>query len=96
MTSMDHFPTETAGLAAAHRAELAELGDGGRFELRIAPVTKRIGGQPRRTVSHECHVIRTITTVIPSPMSGSAMSSPIATTAALATTARLTYASARA
>src|SRR5829696_2751544 len=43
-----------------------------------------------RTVCQDCQVIRRITRVIASPMSGSAMSSPSATTAALATTARLT------
>src|SRR5215208_2168317 len=49
-----------------------------------------------RTVSQDCQVIRRITRVIASPINGSAMSRPSATTAALATTARLTYASARA
>jgi FtsP/CotA-like multicopper oxidase with cupredoxin domain len=49
---MDHFPTETAGLAAAHRPELVELGDGDRFELRIAPVTKRIGAATVRMLSY--------------------------------------------
>ena len=42
------------------------------------------------TVRHDCQVIRKITTVIASPIRGSAMSMPSATTAALATTARLT------
>ena len=49
---MDHFPTETAGLAAAHRPELVELGDGDRLELRIAPVTKRIGDATVRMLSY--------------------------------------------
>jgi FtsP/CotA-like multicopper oxidase with cupredoxin domain len=49
---MDHFPTATAGLAAAHRPELVELGDGDRFELRIAPVTKRIGAATVRMLSY--------------------------------------------
>jgi FtsP/CotA-like multicopper oxidase with cupredoxin domain len=52
MTSMDHFPTETAGLAAAHRPEHVELGDGDRFELRIAPVTKRIGDATVRMLAY--------------------------------------------
>jgi FtsP/CotA-like multicopper oxidase with cupredoxin domain len=52
MTSMDHFPTETAGLAAALRPELVELGDGDRFELRIAPVTKRIGDATVRMLAY--------------------------------------------
>ena len=45
---------------------------------------------PPRTVRQDCQVMRRITSVIARPISGSAMSSPIATTAALATTARLT------
>ncbi len=49
---MDHFPTETAGLAAAHRPELVELRDGDRFELRIAPVTKRIGDATVRMLAY--------------------------------------------
>jgi FtsP/CotA-like multicopper oxidase with cupredoxin domain len=52
MTSMDHFPTETAGLAAAHRPQVVELGDGDRFELRIAPVTKRIGDATVRMLAY--------------------------------------------
>ena len=50
-SNMDHFPTETAGLAAANRPELVELRDGDRFELRIAPVTKRIGDATVRMLS---------------------------------------------
>src|SRR5690242_12875710 len=38
-----HFPRETAALPAARSTEIVELADGERFELRIAPVTKRIG-----------------------------------------------------
>src|SRR5215207_11293835 len=52
MTSMDHFPTETAGLPAAHRPDLVELSDGDRFELRIAPVTKRIGDATVRMLAY--------------------------------------------
>jgi hypothetical protein len=43
-----------------------------------------------RTVRQESHVILRITAVIASPIRGSAIGSPSATTAALATTARLT------
>src|SRR5215210_8761990 len=46
-----------------------------------------------RTVLHESRVMRRITTVIASPISGSATCRPAVTAAALATTARLTYAS---
>ena len=39
----DHFPTATAGLPQAHSPEVLELTDGNQFDLRIAPVTKRLG-----------------------------------------------------
>ena len=45
---------------------------------------------PLRTVTHDCQVMRRMTTVMPRPMSGSAIGNPIATTIALAITARLT------
>jgi FtsP/CotA-like multicopper oxidase with cupredoxin domain len=41
--SADHFPTETAGLLEARPPETFELADGDRFDLRIAPVAKRLG-----------------------------------------------------
>ena len=43
-----------------------------------------------RTVLHDCQVMRRITSVMPKPMSGSAIGAPSATTIAEATTARLT------
>jgi hypothetical protein len=46
-TTSEHFPRETAGLPAARPTEIVELADGARFELRIAPVTKRIGDATR-------------------------------------------------
>src|SRR5687767_3516777 len=49
---MDHFPTETAGLPTARGPELVELGDGERFELRIAPVSKRIGDATVRMLAY--------------------------------------------
>jgi FtsP/CotA-like multicopper oxidase with cupredoxin domain len=49
---MDHFPTETAGLPTARGSELVELGDGERFELRIAPVSKRIGDATVRMLAY--------------------------------------------
>ena len=52
MTSMDHFPTETAGLPAAGRPEIVELADGDTFALRIAPVTKRIGDATVRMLGY--------------------------------------------
>jgi FtsP/CotA-like multicopper oxidase with cupredoxin domain len=37
-----HFPTDTAGLPEAVASEVVELVDGAEFDLRIAPVGKRI------------------------------------------------------
>ena len=37
------FTTDTAGLTEASTPQLARLGDGDRFDLRIAPVANRIG-----------------------------------------------------
>ena len=42
-TASDSFPAEIKGLPEARRSELVELADGDRFELRIAPVAKRLG-----------------------------------------------------
>ena len=39
----DRFPTSVAGLPTARAAEIVELADGDRFDLRIAPVAKRLG-----------------------------------------------------
>ena len=52
MTSMDHFPTDTAGLPAAGRPEVVELGDGDTFALRIAPVSKQIGDVTVRMLAY--------------------------------------------
>jgi FtsP/CotA-like multicopper oxidase with cupredoxin domain len=51
-TSFDHFPTETAGLPAAGSPELVELADGDEFDLRIAPVTKRLGDATVRMLAY--------------------------------------------
>jgi FtsP/CotA-like multicopper oxidase with cupredoxin domain len=51
-TTSEHFPRETAGLPAARPTEIVELADGGRFELRIAPVTKRIGDATVRMLAY--------------------------------------------
>ncbi|MDP1849868.1 MAG: multicopper oxidase domain-containing protein [Solirubrobacteraceae bacterium] len=42
-TTPDRFPTVAAGLPAARRSEVVELADGDCFDLRIAPVAKRLG-----------------------------------------------------
>jgi FtsP/CotA-like multicopper oxidase with cupredoxin domain len=52
VTSMDHFPTETAGLPVAARPEVLELGDGDTLALGIAPVIKRIGDATVRMLAY--------------------------------------------
>src|SRR5215210_7675081 len=49
---LQHFPTETAGLPEAAAPEVVELGDGDRFELRIAPVAKRLGDDTVRMIAY--------------------------------------------
>ena len=48
----DHFPTDTAGLVEAVGSEVVDLGDGDEVELRIAPVTKRIGDSTVRMLAY--------------------------------------------
>src|SRR5436190_16606882 len=48
----DQFPTDTTGLPEARASEVVELGDGDRFELRIAPVAKRIGDATVRMLAY--------------------------------------------
>ncbi|TML82754.1 MAG: hypothetical protein E6G08_21450 [Actinobacteria bacterium] len=48
----DTFPTETAGLPAGVDPELVEVSDGDVFELRIAPVTKRLGDATVRMLAY--------------------------------------------
>jgi FtsP/CotA-like multicopper oxidase with cupredoxin domain len=51
-TTSDHFPTDVAGLPEAQAPGLVELGDGDQFDLRIAPVTKRIGDATVRMLAY--------------------------------------------
>jgi FtsP/CotA-like multicopper oxidase with cupredoxin domain len=51
-TTPKHFPTEVAGLPEAHPPEVVELADGEEFDLRIAPVSKRIGGATVRMLGY--------------------------------------------
>jgi FtsP/CotA-like multicopper oxidase with cupredoxin domain len=51
-TDFDHFPTEVAGLPEARPTELVELSDGDRFDLRIAPVVKRLGDATVRMLAY--------------------------------------------
>src|SRR5437868_6037002 len=48
----DNFPTDTAGHPAGTAPELVTLADGDVFELRIAPVTKKIGDATVRMLAY--------------------------------------------
>ena len=48
----DLFPTNAAGLAQAVPPALVRVGDGERFQLRIAPVAKRIGDDVVRMLAY--------------------------------------------
>jgi FtsP/CotA-like multicopper oxidase with cupredoxin domain len=48
----DRFPTETAGLAESGSLEVTELADGDQFNLRIAPVAKRLGDTSVRMLAY--------------------------------------------
>jgi FtsP/CotA-like multicopper oxidase with cupredoxin domain len=51
-TTHDQFPTDVTGLPQARPAEVIELDDGDRFELRIAPVAKQIGEPTVRMLAY--------------------------------------------
>jgi FtsP/CotA-like multicopper oxidase with cupredoxin domain len=51
-TTSDQFSTATAGLPEASAPEVVQLRDGDRFELRIAPVVKRLGGSLVRMLAY--------------------------------------------
>ncbi len=51
-TTHDQFPTDTTGLPEARASEVVELRDGGRFDLRIAPVAKPIGDATVRMLAY--------------------------------------------
>jgi FtsP/CotA-like multicopper oxidase with cupredoxin domain len=51
-TTHDQFPTDTTGLPEARASQMVELGHGNRFDLRIAPVVKPIGGIPMRMLAY--------------------------------------------
>src|SRR5436190_6972306 len=48
----DTFPRETFGLPHARQSEIVELSDGDAFDLRIAPVVKRIGDASVRMLAY--------------------------------------------
>jgi FtsP/CotA-like multicopper oxidase with cupredoxin domain len=51
-TTSDRFPTEVAGLPDARAPELVELSEGDQFDLRIAPVVKRLGDATVRMLAY--------------------------------------------
>jgi FtsP/CotA-like multicopper oxidase with cupredoxin domain len=51
-TPSQHFPTDVTGLPDARVSELVELADGDRFDLRIAPVAKRLGETTVRMLAY--------------------------------------------
>jgi FtsP/CotA-like multicopper oxidase with cupredoxin domain len=51
-TTHDHFPTDTAGLPEARAPELVELSDSEELDLRVAPVTKRLGDATVRMLAY--------------------------------------------
>jgi FtsP/CotA-like multicopper oxidase with cupredoxin domain len=52
MSTTDQFPRDVSGLDRASRPEVVELGSGDRFELRVAPVAKRIGDATVRMLAY--------------------------------------------
>ena len=48
----EHFPSDVAGLPEATTSEVVELGDGDEFDLRIAPVSKRLGDATVRMLAY--------------------------------------------
>jgi FtsP/CotA-like multicopper oxidase with cupredoxin domain len=52
IATKEHFPTETAGLAESRPTEIIELADGDEFDLRIAPVAKRLGDATVRMLAY--------------------------------------------
>src|SRR3954447_19365914 len=47
-----HFPTDTTGLEAGTPPEIVDIPDGGAFDLRIAPVAKRLGDATVRMLAY--------------------------------------------
>src|SRR5256885_5716832 len=52
VATSEQFPTDTAGLVEAVGSDLIELADGDEVELRIAPVSKRIGDATVRMLAY--------------------------------------------
>jgi FtsP/CotA-like multicopper oxidase with cupredoxin domain len=52
VATSEHFPTDTAGLVEAVGSEVIDHADGEEADLRIAPVTKRIGDATVRMLAY--------------------------------------------
>jgi FtsP/CotA-like multicopper oxidase with cupredoxin domain len=52
LSAADYFPTNTGDLAKAQSTEFITLANGDRFDLRIAPVTKRLGDAMVRMLAY--------------------------------------------
>jgi FtsP/CotA-like multicopper oxidase with cupredoxin domain len=52
MTVTDQFPRETSGLRAVARPDVVRLRDGDHYEMRIAPVVRRIGQDAVRMIAY--------------------------------------------
>jgi FtsP/CotA-like multicopper oxidase with cupredoxin domain len=48
----EHFPTETAGLSPSSPTDVIEVPPGGSFDLRIAPIAKRLGEHTVRMLAY--------------------------------------------
>src|SRR3954447_5959008 len=57
MTATDRFPRETLGLAAVARPAVVRLRDGDQYEMRIAPVVKRIGSDAVRMIAYNGSIL---------------------------------------
>ena len=52
VSDSDQFPTDAAGLPEARASEIVELADDDEFDLRIAPVAKRLGEATARMLAY--------------------------------------------
>jgi FtsP/CotA-like multicopper oxidase with cupredoxin domain len=52
MSATDHFSQDTTGLPQSRATEIVDAAPGGSYELRIAPVTKRIGDAEVRMLAY--------------------------------------------
>src|SRR5215208_4656519 len=52
LATSEHFPTDIVGLIEAVGSEVIDLAGGDEVELRIAPVTKRIGASTVRMLAY--------------------------------------------